>query len=157
IQQQDIGRSIRHFSHNLERPGLLNEIERALSDGVVIEDEARDGQGTTFFLRVLPYRAAPADGAELLPLSAQTGRIEGVVLSLTDISALDRVRSRLRQLSAIVECSEDAIIGQSLDGAITSWNTGAERLYGYSAEEAIGRHITILAPAGYEDQVATFL
>src|SRR5205085_68008 len=74
-----------------------------------------------------------------------------------DISALDRVRSRLRQMSAIVESSEDAIIGTTVEGTITSWNRGAERIYGYTPEEAIGRHVTGLAAIGCHDQVATFL
>src|SRR5207248_941428 len=138
IQQQDAGRSIRHFSHSLKRPTLLEDIERALTEGMIIEDEVRDADATTFFLRVLPYRAAvPAETADGLLGTYHTGPIEGVVLSLTDISALDRVRSRLRQMSAIVESSEDAIIGNTLEGVITTWNRGAERLYGHSAEDAI--------------------
>ena len=64
---------------------------------------------------------------------------------------LDRVRheaeaARLR-LSAIVESSDDAISSKSLDGIITSWNAGAERLYGYSAAEAIGKPVTMLIPS----------
>jgi PAS domain S-box-containing protein len=51
-----------------------------------------------------------------------------------------------RWLAAIVESSDDAIIGKSLDGVITSWNAGAQRIFGYSAEEAIGKSITILMP-----------
>ena len=57
------------------------------------------------------------------------------------------------QLAAIVESSNDAIIGRTVDGIITSWNKGAERLYGYSAEEAIGQPITILASSDQPDRI----
>ena len=52
----------------------------------------------------------------------------------------------LRQIAAIVESSDDAIIGNTLDGTITSWNPAAERIYGYSAAEAIGQSIDMLVP-----------
>jgi len=52
-------------------------------------------------------------------------------------------------LASIVESSDDSIIGTDLEGTILSWNGGAERLWGYSAAEAIGRHITILFPTGH--------
>jgi two-component system, chemotaxis family, CheB/CheR fusion protein len=158
IQDQDVGRSIRHFSHNLRRPGLLEDIDRALSSGTIIEDESRDSEGATYFLRVLPYRAsAGADTPDGLLGRYELGDIEGVVISLTDISALERVRSRLRQMSAIVESSEDAIIGCMTDGAISTWNRGAERLYGYASEEVVGKHLSMLAPAGLSGQVTDIL
>jgi PAS domain S-box-containing protein len=61
--------------------------------------------------------------------------------------------SELLELVAIVESSEDAIISKDLDGTIRSWNLGAERLYGYSPAEAIGRPIAMLAPPDREDEI----
>jgi PAS domain S-box-containing protein len=55
------------------------------------------------------------------------------------------------ELAAIVESSEDAILSKNLDGIIHSWNKGAERIYGYSAAEMIGRHVSSLVPPGYPD------
>ena len=59
---------------------------------------------------------------------------------------------RLRWLASIVESSDDAIVSKNLDGIITSWNRGAERTFGYSAEEAIGQPITIIIPQDRRDE-----
>jgi PAS domain S-box-containing protein len=63
----------------------------------------------------------------------------------------------MAHLAAIVESSEDAIISKTLDGIILSWNSGAERLYGYPSEEAIGQAMTILLPEGRADEEASIL
>src|SRR6266550_2075400 len=60
-------------------------------------------------------------------------------------------------LAAIVESSDDAIISKNLNGIIISWNKGAERIFGYTAEEAIGQSITILIPPENTDEEPTIL
>ena len=62
-----------------------------------------------------------------------------------------------RWLAAIVESSDDAILGESLNGIITSWNAGAARIFGYSAEEAIGKPISWFAWPGKEGQIEDLL
>ncbi len=61
------------------------------------------------------------------------------------------------KLAAIVESSDDAIISKNLDGVITSWNKGAERVFGYAAEEAVGQHITLIVPPDRRDEEANIL
>ncbi len=69
-----------------------------------------------------------------------------------DITEHKRFEQERFQLAAIVESSEDAIIGKDLDGIITSWNKGAERIYGYSAEEVLGKPVSALIPENRADE-----
>jgi PAS domain S-box-containing protein len=70
----------------------------------------------------------------------------GVVCYFRDISDRKRAEQNANLLASIVESSDDAIVSKNLDGIILSWNRGAERLFGYTAEEAVGQSITILIP-----------
>ena len=73
------------------------------------------------------------------------------------LANLQESEQRLRSVAAIVESSDDAIVSKNLDGVITSWNNGAERVFGYSAEEAIGQPITIVIPHDRQNEEPTIL
>jgi two-component system, chemotaxis family, CheB/CheR fusion protein len=152
---QDVGRPLRSFTHDLSYPTLTGDVERVLEEGVTIETQTSDKWGRCYFLRILPYRARGrerGDGESREPLQP-----DGVVLTLTDISPLEQARSKLAQLSAIVESSDDAIVGKTLDGIVTSWNNGAVRLYGYAGDEMVGRHASRVYPAARKDEIEAVL
>ena len=72
-------------------------------------------------------------------------------------AALNEREEQLQRLASIVQSSDDAIVSKNLDGIITSWNKGAERIFGYTAEEAIGQPITIVIPQDRQDEERTIL
>lgn len=74
-----------------------------------------------------------------------------------DVTERKKNEDQLRRMSAIVESSYDAIIGKTTDGTITSWNPGATVLYGYEAEEVIGRPMKVLIPRNHPDEEAGIL
>ena len=71
--------------------------------------------------------------------------------------ALDQAEETKRNLAAIVESSDDAILSKTLDGKITTWNAGAERIYGYTTSEIVGRNVSTLAPAERKEEVTRIL
>ncbi|MFI6444444.1 PAS domain S-box protein [Kitasatospora sp. NPDC050543] len=91
----------------------------------------------------------------LSPLETAEGLL--VSAAIRDVSDRKAAEARISELAALVESSQDAIITHTLDGRITYWNAAAHRLYGYSPENAIGRHIATLAPPERKDEVTALL
>ena len=103
------------------------------------------------------------DGTEIpiddsgAPIRDRTGIIRGTVLIFRDITERRRAEATDRLLASIVASSEDAIISKDLHGVITSWNKGAERIFGYAAAEAIGQPITLIAAPERLDEMPQIL
>ena len=86
------------------------------------------------------------------PLHDDDGRLVGAANVLIDITERKRAEEAQGRLVAIVESADDAIVGKDLNGIITDWNGGAERIFGYTAEEAVGRHVSMLIPPDRADE-----
>lgn len=88
-------------------------------------------------------------------VNERTAQLEATNASLRqEMAERHNAEAKARRLAALVASSEDAVIGKDLEGTITDWNQGAERLYGYTADEVIGWHSSMLLPADRLDELA---
>src|SRR5665213_115541 len=90
----------------------------------------------------------------LKDIAGEPERLIGVNIDITDRMEMERVTGLL---AAIVDSSDDAIISKNLDGVITSWNQGAERIFGFTAAEAVGKSITMIIPQERHDEESGIL
>lgn len=125
VHNEDSARAQSSFRECLKRPGLP----------VTAELRLRHGGGAWRSLEIVAVNRL------------NVPRFCAVVLSYSDVTDRRQTEDAKARLAAIVESSDDAIIGETLEGVITDWNLAAERLYGYTAEEAIGRSIRMTVPA----------
>ena len=117
---------------------IRNCMEKKMPHSMDIEFEFPDGSKGWFETRMEPVP-------------------QGVLILSNDITERKKIFSQQAQLAAIVDSSEDAIIGKTLQGVITSWNKGAEHMYGYSAGEVIGKPVSLLVPKEHADEIPKIL
>ncbi len=128
----DVGRSLLDLNHSLDYPDLAADAEQAFHSLRNIDREVGSQNGRWYIARILPYRTAE-------------DRIEGAVLTFIDITrrrnAEETARSSEERMRLVADSAVDyAIITTDPEGIITSWSRGAERIFRYSATDAIGMH-----------------
>lgn len=130
----DIGRPIGDIVKRFKDDDLLVDAQQLLRDLTPVEKEVPTEDNRWYARRITPHRK-------------RDNRIDGIVITLVEITkrkwAADAIAQRL---AAVVESSADAIFSKDLDGTVRSWNQGAERLYGYAAEEIVGQSIRVTVP-----------
>jgi two-component system CheB/CheR fusion protein len=132
----DIGRSLLDLNHSLDYPDLAADAAMAFQALRTIEREVGSQDGRWYIARILPYRTAE-------------DRIEGAVMTFIDITrrraAEEAARSSEERMRLVADSAVDyAIITTDLEGIITSWSKGAERMFRYSDSDAIGRHANLI-------------
>jgi PAS domain S-box-containing protein len=132
------------------RQAVENPVVKTLRAGTVV------GLANQTLLRARDGVERPIDDSGA-PIRDRQGRLVGAVLVFRDITERRQAEDAQRRLAALVTSSEDAIIGKTLDGIITSWNQGAERLYGYPAAEMVGQSIAHLIPPDLPDDLPAIL
>ncbi len=119
----------------------------------------RGEHGAHAIMQLVPHDTRPARWAAVssTPVRDAAGAVRLAVNIFRDITAEREADRQRRRLAAIVDSTDDAVISKTLDGTIQSWNRGAERIYGYRADEVIGRSIALIVPEDRLDELAGIL
>src|SRR6266545_3261647 len=124
----DVGRPITDIKLTVDIPDLEQMLADVVETASVKEREVRDKQGRWYLLRIRPYRTLES-------------RIDGAVLLLVDVDSVKRSEQTLRRQAELLDQVDEAIFVWEIDGGIVYWNRGAEEVYGYTRENALGRNV----------------
>jgi two-component system CheB/CheR fusion protein len=136
LLDSDVGRPLSDITSRLHYDDLRSDLRSVLERLSYVERTVQTEDGQWYALRMLPYRTSD-------------NRIDGVVLTFHDVTAQhhadEQVRISEERLRAMIDGALDyAIFTMSEDGVIDSWNTGAQRMFGYSSDEVVGANVAIL-------------
>ena len=129
------------------RAVVENPCEKVMATGAIV------GLANHTILIAKDGKEIPIDDSAA-PISDDAGKVLGVVLVFRDATKERAATEALQRLAAIVEHSNDAVIGKTLEGTITSWNAAAKRMYGFTAEEAIGQPVSLIVPPDRRHELA---
>ena len=133
--ETDIGRPLTDIVTRLDYHDLERDVRKVLRTLARIEHEVSLSDGSaSFMMRILPYRTTD-------------NVVDGVVVTFIDITERKRSEQNLARLASIVAESYDGVIGLTPEGTISAWNAGAERIYGYTAGEAVGQSLSAILGA----------
>jgi PAS domain S-box-containing protein len=132
------------------RESVTNPVVKVLETGGIV------GLANNTILVAKDGTERPIDDSGA-PIREPNGEINGVVLVFRDVTERRAAEVASLRLAAIVHGSDDAIIGKDLSGIITNWNTGAERIFGYSHDEIVGKSILTLIPPDLQDEEKSIL
>lgn len=140
-------------------PNYINHLKAYTEESAATLDAAVQNTMKTGESYVVELELAKYDDAERWILArGETKRdAEGKIVELhgtaQDITERKRSEKEMNKLAAIVQSSDDAIIGKTLDGVMTSWNLGAQKMYGYTSDEAVGQSILLIIPPDHEEEL----
>lgn len=137
-------------------PWRDSALQRGYRSSIVLP--LKDENATTFgVLNIYSKEPNAFTPDEMRLLEELAGDLAFGIMVLRTRTERQQAEEKIAHLAAIVESSDDAIIGKSLDGRIVSWNKGAQRVYGYTADEILGKPIAILVPADKQSELSDIM
>jgi PAS domain S-box-containing protein len=149
INGQKLDQVFRIINERTRQPAE-NPVKRVLEEGVMV------GLANHTVLISAQGQETPIDDSAA-PIRHADGSLAGVVLVFRDVKEVRRATDARQRLAAIVESSDDAIVRKDLNGVVQTWNRGAERIFGYTAEEMVGQPITLILPPDQLQEEAEIL